>query len=494
MSKRALLTRTAIATAIAAWGAAAAALLAVAVAGPVELPGLTLDPLTAALVVLVTGVAAIVVAFSVRYLQDDPRLGRFLALVGVTTAGTVVFAAAASLTVLVAGWLVAGAGFCLLLAHGGAATAGGRVALRRTVATFAVGDLALVAAAAVALIAAGDLDLRRTDEAAAALATAGVAAPVALLLVVAALARCAQLPLHRWLPATVAAPTPVSALLHAGLVNAGGILLVKLGPVVGLWTPALLLLLAAGAATAVVATGAMLARPDVKGALAHSTMAQMGFMLVQVALGAAAAAVVHLVGHAMYKAALFLGSGSAVGARRRRAAAPAGVALRPGVRAAAALGLPLAALGAALAVAGGPAALGGPEVALLLAFAWASGAHAVDGWLRAGPPAALATAAAATLATAAAYVGLLAGAKAFLEGGLPAAPGLGPWLAAPLAAAVVVVTAARVLAPAAAGVGATAYAWIVETGAVRLARARPARSRTLRVPALGRRPVAEVAS
>ncbi|CAA9482761.1 MAG: NADH dehydrogenase, subunit 5, partial [uncultured Solirubrobacteraceae bacterium] len=292
-------------------GAAALAGTAVWTLTVAALGGVTLDPLTLVLAAVVLGVAAVVAAFSTRYMQDDPHLGRFLALLGMTTAGTLTLTTAATLGGLLAGWLLAGAGFCLLLAHGRRG-AGGGAALRRTVVAFAVGDAALVIAGGLVLATAGNADLAALGPAAREVADAGLAAPVSILLVIAALARCAQLPLHRWLPATVAAPTPVSALLHAGVVNAGGILLIRLGPLGGMTSAAQGLLLAAGAATAVYATAAMLTRADVKGALAHSTMAQMGFMLVQVALGAAAAAVVNLVGHAMYKATLFLGSGSAV--------------------------------------------------------------------------------------------------------------------------------------------------------------------------------------
>jgi NADH:ubiquinone oxidoreductase subunit 5 (subunit L)/multisubunit Na+/H+ antiporter MnhA subunit len=321
-----------------------------------------------------------------------------------------------------------------------------------------------------------------------------VAGPVGVLVVVAALARCAQLPLHRWLAATVAAPTPVCALLHAGVVNAGGILLIKLGPATGLAGAAAYLLLAAGAGTAAFAGAAMLAKADVKGALAHSTMAQMGFMLVQVALGAVAAAVVHLVGHAMYKAALFLGSGSAIAAGRRRAAATPGPALPARARVAAAFGLPLTALGAAVLLAGGPEAVGGPAAAVVLAFAWASGAHAVDGWLRSGPPAALAAAAAACAVAAAAYVGLLAGAKAFLAPSLPVMGAVEPWIALALVPAVVAATAVRILAPAAGPAAATAYAWLLDAGAVERGARGPRRSRALRAPAVRLGRPAEAAS
>lgn len=476
--------------AAAVWLAAAGLLAHVVVGGPVEAPGVIVDRLTAVLVVLVVTVSGIIAVFSTRYLQDDPRLPRFLALLAVTSAGTAVFAAAASLLVLVAGWLVAGAGYCLLLAHR-RDLAGGREALRRTAGAFAAGDLALVAAAALALVTVGNLDLSGAGDPGAALVAAGVAGPFAVLVVVAALARCAQLPLHRWLPATVAAPTPVCALLHAGLVNAGGILLVRLGPVTGMSGFAAHLLFVAGAATALYAGAVMLTRADVKGALAHSTMAQMGFMLVQVALGAFAAAVVHLVGHAMYKAALFLGSGSAVAAKRRRAADLPGRPVGAPARALTAVALPLAALATAVVLAGGLDPVGGTAALVLLAFAWASGAHAVDGWLRSGPPAAVAAAAAATALAAGAYVGLLVGAKAFLAPGLAPISGVEPWLAAPLVLAVVAATLARVLD--ARGLGATAYAWATDAGGTRLA-PRTTRRRRPGLPALPVRRPAEVTS
>ncbi len=479
----------AVAAALSGWALAAALLVTVTVAGPFEAAGLSFDRLTTSLLVLVTGLGALVSAFSTRYLQDDPRLGRFLALVAVTTVGTGVFATAASLALLVAGWLVASAGFAGLLAHR-RDVRGGRAALRQTLAAFAISDLALLVAGGIVLASAGNVRLDGGE-------AGGIAAQglVGVLLVVAALGRCAQVPLHRWLPATVAAPTPVSALLHAGVVNAGGILLIRLAPVTGLSSTALALLLAAGACSVVYGTAVMLVRSDVKGSLAHSTIAQMGFMLVQIAIGAVAAAVVHLVGHAMYKSTLFLGSGSAVAARRRLAAAPAGAPMGPRLRALAALGLPLAALAGAVAAAGGTSALGGSEVLILMVFAWASGAHMLDGWLRSGPPRALLAGAVATVAAAAGYVALLASFKAFLGGALPALGGVDPLLAAPLAAAAAAGVAARVLDLRLGRASAALYALVLDAGAPRRGTARAGRPRhPVGAAAAPARPQPQVAS
>jgi NADH:ubiquinone oxidoreductase subunit 5 (subunit L)/multisubunit Na+/H+ antiporter MnhA subunit len=170
---------------------------------------------------------------------------------------------------------------------------------------------------------------------------------VGVLIVVAAATRSAQVPAHGWLIGTVWAPTPVSALLHAGVVNAGGILAIRLWGLVGATAVVTHLLLLLGTLTLVVGTLQARARSDVKGSLAASTVAQMGFMTLTVAVGAHAAALLHLVAHGMFKASLFLGSGSAVSTARRarqhpRADAPPSLPWR-----AAAVGVPVAVVGAA---------------------------------------------------------------------------------------------------------------------------------------------------
>ncbi|SNR94655.1 NAD(P)H-quinone oxidoreductase subunit 5 [Geodermatophilus saharensis] len=416
---------------------------AVAAAGPVAvglpgsaLPVLEADRLGVVLLLLVTGVGTVVAAFARRYLQGDPAATRHALGAGLLLSASAALATAATLVSLAAAWSGAGLALCLLLgcARG---VAGTRSAVVRTAATTAVGDLALWTAVGVLVLDGGDRRLTDLAPAAAGLGT-GAGAAVACLLVVAALARSAQLPLGRWLPATVAAPTPVSALLHAGVVNAGGVLMVRTAPVVGASGWATHLALAAGATTAVVMTLAMLARPDVKGALAASTAGQMGLMVAACALGWWAAAVVHLVAHGAFKATLFLASGSAVQAAGRAAAAP-----RP-VRAAPA-GTPLvaAALAAgatALAVAVVPGHASGASGVVLAVLAWATGAALARGWLRRVPtPRGVAAAAAALLALVPAHLLVTTSVAAFLAPALPAAPAAAPsalLLLVPAAAAV----------------------------------------------------------
>jgi NAD(P)H-quinone oxidoreductase subunit 5 len=132
----------------------------------------------------------------------------------------------------------------------------------------------------------------------------------ALLLVATAVLKSAQLPLHGWLIEVMETPTPVSALLHAGIINAGGYLILRLADIMLLATPALELLSVIGGATALFGSLVMLTQTSVKVQLAYSTVAQMGFMLLQCGLGAFSSALLHILAHSLYKAHAFLSSGS----------------------------------------------------------------------------------------------------------------------------------------------------------------------------------------
>ena len=134
----------------------------------------------------------------------------------------------------------------------------------------------------------------------------------AVLMALAALIKCAQLPVHGWLMQVVEAPTPVSALLHAGVINLGGYLMILMAPLIHASAPARWLLLVVAGLTAVLAALIMMTRISIKVRLAWSTSAQMGLMLVECALGLHELALLHLLAHSCYKAHAFLGSGNAV--------------------------------------------------------------------------------------------------------------------------------------------------------------------------------------
>lgn len=383
--------------------------------GPAGLEiGLVADRVTASLLLLVTGVSCLVQAFGSRYLHGDLRIRRFFAGAGLLTAASSAMVVSASLVTLALAWSASGLAVIALLGmYPG--LPGADEGRRRAIRAFIGGDLALWVAVIWTSLRWDGMALSGPGDAIALPAGSLEIALVACLLVIAALSRSAQLPFKSWLPATVSVPTPVSALLHAGVVNAGGVLLIKTSGVFGASELATHLAFAAGASTAIYGIALMLSKPDVKGALAHSTTGQMGFMIMTCGLGAWVATIFHLIAHSMYKASLFLGSGSALTAESRRQRAPrveANGRSRPAI-ALASLGLtalPLALFTALLYP--DPSAT---SIALL-AFAWATFAWLTHGWLYRNPGPMGTAAALGMLALAAgAYVAFLGLATGFLS-------------------------------------------------------------------------------
>ncbi len=450
-------SRWAVRAAAAAFVAAIVVAVVAAVDGPVAavvegsdgqaLVGLHATRLTTLLGLLTTGVGLVVQSFASRNLQGDLRGRRFFVLASLLTAATTSVAFAATLGLLCASWILAGISLAGLVAHRATWGPAPRSA-RRIRRSLQVGDGALLVAAVLAVVSVGEVDLRSPAGAVEELANASIPGlgwevlpVVAVLLTIASVSRSALVPLHRWLPSTIVAPTPVSALLHAGVVNGAGVLLVRLAPVFGSSAAATHAAFAAGAATACYATTVMLVRTDVKGNLAWSTAGQMGFMTAQVAIGALAAALLHIIGHGMYKAALFLGAGGSVTAHHRHHLRPAPRVVRRGVRLGVALLVPAAALWAAYEVI--DPHLSTAAYVLVTVFAWATAARAVHGWLRSAPFRPVPAVAAASLGAATgvfAYIGGLTAVETFVAPALPAE------VAEPVSAALLVATLA-VIAP-----------------------------------------------
>ena len=441
---------------------------------------LSADRLSVVLMLLISGVTSIVGLFAGRYLHGDVRRGRLLVGAGVLASATLAMATASTLLVLAAAWTVAGLALLSLLGtYRGLPAADDGV--RRTRRAFLIADSSLWAAVLIAQITWGGIDLRTLSADAPALTSDTTATTaVAILLVVAAVGRSALLPLGDWLPATLAAPTPVSALLHAGVVNAGGVLLVTMSPVFGASAAATAIAFTAGAATAVHATAVMLTKSDIKGALAHSTAGQMGFMVMTCGLWLYAAAIFHLVAHGMYKAALFLGSGGALDRARRHEEAPARTAGAGAGSALAAVVVP----GVLVALAAG-VVYGSPDQAAdslpLLVFAWISGSWAMWGWLGHGSSFGRVIAATGVLAVVA--LGYVAGTHGMAELLAPALAGAGAatvpglWIAAPLALMIAVSAIARGSSDG--GIGARLYVLVLSAGHPRSKLRRP----VLRTPA-----------
>ncbi|GAC1477363.1 MAG: hypothetical protein NVS1B12_12470 [Acidimicrobiales bacterium] len=448
-------SRWGVRAASAAFVAAVVVAIVVAVNGPVAavveggnghaIVGLYASRVTALLGLLTTGVGLVVQSFAARNLQGDLFARRFFALASLLTAATTTVAFAATLSLLCAAWIVAGLALAALVTHR-ATWQPARRASRRTLRSLWIGDGALLVATLVAVASVGEIDLRSPAAAASELAHASVPVlggnvllVVAVLLTVAGISRSALVPVHRWLPSTIAAPTPVSALLHAGVVNGAGMLLVRLAPVFGSSAAATHVAFAAGVVTTCYATTVMLVRSDVKGNLAWSTAGQMGFMTVQVAIGAFPAALLHIIGHGMYKAALFLRGGSAVMDHLHQQQRPPGHVVTRSVRLGVALLVPAAALWAAYVVI--HPHLSTAAGVLVTVFAWATAARAVDGWLRSAPfrpVAAVATAAFGAAAGVFAYIGALTVVESFVADALPAE------VSEPVSAAVLVATLAAI--------------------------------------------------
>ncbi len=287
---------------------------------------LRIDAVSIAMVSLISFVGTVVVRFSHGYLSGDPRQAAFLSYLCQTLASVSLLVVAGSVWLLLAAWVAMSLSLHrLLLFYPDRPRA--HLAARKKFFLARCGDLALALAALLLVLRTGTADIAVIAELAANPKAPPLTAP-ALFLVLAAILKSAQFPTHGWLAEVMEAPTPVSALLHAGIVNAGGFLIIRFADVIVTQGPALYLLLLVGGLTALFGSLVMMTQRTIKGALAYSTVAQMGFMLLQCGLGAFASAQLHIIAHSLYKAHAFLSSGSVVDMARGRAAAEPSPAVR----------------------------------------------------------------------------------------------------------------------------------------------------------------------
>jgi NADH-quinone oxidoreductase subunit L len=265
-------------------------------------------------------VSAVVQRFSRQYMQGERRFAYFFALLGITTSLLLWLSSSPNLLMLFAYWHGLSWLLYLLLAYNERSRAAQRAA-RKTLIIHLIGDVAFVGGLVLAWQHLGTLEFRALTEQAAQAArltlgggvvTLDPAALIAGLLLVSAMAKSAQFLFHLWLPVTMDTPTPVSALMHAGIVNAGGFLLNRLAPLYTLTPDILHLTFLVGAVTLVLGAGMMLVQSDIKRTLGYSTMAQMGYMIMECGLGAFALAIFHLMAHGLFKATHFLNAGQVI--------------------------------------------------------------------------------------------------------------------------------------------------------------------------------------
>ena len=279
-------------------------------AGP-GLIALRMDAVSVTMVVLVSFVGWVVVRYARTYLDGEPREGAFHALLLATLGAALLLVQAGSVLLLVGCFVAVGLGLRRLLLFYPDRPEAQRAATKFAL-VWGAGDAALVLAGVLLWAAFDTADLAAIGAAAAADGLPFAAHLAAGLLVLAAALKTASFPLHGWLTEVMEAPTPVSALLHAGIVNAGGFLLIRLADVVQASPASMAALVMLGGFTALFGALVMLTQSAVKTALAWSTVSQMGFMLLQCGLGLWALALLHIVAHSMYKAHAFLASGGAV--------------------------------------------------------------------------------------------------------------------------------------------------------------------------------------
>lgn len=283
------------------------------------LPGLvTATPLSSALTLLVQLLGTVIGAFSARYLQGETGQRRYIAGLAAVLASVHLLLIADHWLLLIAAWAVVGMAlqpllcfysdrpFALLAAHKK------RLADR-------LADILLLSAATLAWLEVGSGSLSALWLH---ISQQGLSVPLqisALVLVLAVALRTASLPVHGWLIQVMEAPTPVSALLHAGVINLGGFILIRFAFMLEHATPSRILLLLFGLTTTILAGLVMLTRISIKVQLAWSTVAQMGFMLLECALGLYTFAALHLIGHSLYKADAFLSASAIVRQTRLQA-------------------------------------------------------------------------------------------------------------------------------------------------------------------------------
>ncbi len=314
--------------------------------------GVRLDGLTVVMLLLITFIAAVILRFSRRYLHGEAGLSRHVRWFLATMAAVSLLVITDDLTVLVAAWTASSLALHQLLTFYGERSAALIAAHKKFLASRAA-DVAIVGALALIWTTTGTQRIGAVLAASAAMQAVPASLQLAgLLLAIGVALRSAQLPFHGWLIQVMEAPTPVSAFLHAGIVNIGGFVLIRLAPLTGRLDAAQTLLVVVGTLTAVLAALVMTTRVSVKVALAWSTCAQMGFMLLECGLGAYRLALMHLVGHSLYKAHAFLSSGRAVEQQlqRRMTPAPARTPAAAWLLAAVASASVVVAVGAALGV------------------------------------------------------------------------------------------------------------------------------------------------
>ncbi len=320
-----------------AFALSVAALVHVVSSGPVRAPlyewidagsfsvriGLLVDRLTVVMLVMVTAVAGLVQAYSVRYMRGDDGYARFFACVSLFTGSMLMLVMSDNLLTMFVFWEAVGLCSYLLIGF----TYERKPACDAAVKAFwvnRIGDAGFLMGILLAWTTFGTLDSlaimrdagRHAGDTVALFGRYGsvnTLTLITMLFLCGALAKSAQLPFHVWLPNAMEAPTPVSALIHAAtMVTAGVFLVARFAPLFDQAPVTRNVLVVAGASSAVFGAAVSMVQADIKRVLAYSTMSQLGYMMLACGLGAYGLAIFHMVAHAAFKSLLFLTAGTAI--------------------------------------------------------------------------------------------------------------------------------------------------------------------------------------
>jgi NADH-quinone oxidoreductase subunit L len=280
--------------------------------------GLTIlvDPLSVFMCLVVSGVSFLIHVYSVAYMGGDRGYARYFAYLNFFVLSMLLLVLAGNFVILIIGWAFVGAASYLLISYWYRRTTAVQAGIKAFVINV-IGDVGLVIAAFLILDNVGSLDFlpvfhQAHDHFATNDSTLVWAC---LLLLVGAFAKSAQLPLHTWLPDAMEGPTPVSALIHAAtMVTAGVYLIARMHPLFELAPTAADIGAIIGCATLLFAGTVALVVTDLKRVIAYSTISQIGYMVMGVSIAAYSAGMSHLMTHAFFKALLFMGAGSVIGA------------------------------------------------------------------------------------------------------------------------------------------------------------------------------------
>jgi NADH-quinone oxidoreductase subunit L len=281
--------------------------------------GLYVDRLSAVMMTLITAVSLIIYVYSTTYMYQDGHARRYLALICLADFVLICMVSSSNLMMLFLFWQLLSY-LLYLLAHNHVHV-GTLAGAFKTFTILRIADTAFLAGIVLAFQLYGTLEFHELFARAAATPMTLSLMPgvdvngttaITFLIFIGAMGKSAQFPLHLWLPGSLFAPTPVHALLHAGIINAGGFLINRLAPLFGMSPTTLHIAFVVGTLTAVLGASMMLVQSDIKKTLGFSTIGQMGYMIMECGLGAFSLAVFHLIAHGLFKATVFLYCGNVI--------------------------------------------------------------------------------------------------------------------------------------------------------------------------------------